>query len=196
MKPIPQVNVVVRGEKFGASTDSGGVFRIELPRGKEYLLVFSHIAYRKVTRRVSLDEVKEVDFTIYLSPEPVKLQEVLVTARKQFAYSRAAEQRALFHMDGIEFERLGEEDAEKAMMYLLPSIVKPLEVRMSRAAEDFTLYVNGEWKESIFLSEADPFRIVRVLVWEAPGVLDPIDLFPLGLLLHRGRRHVVLIETK
>jgi hypothetical protein len=79
---------------------------------------------------------------------------------------------------------------------------------MASQADDFTLYVNGEWKESLTLSDIDPFTIRRVLVWESRGrsvVIDSqrrttgygrsINVFPIGMPLRRGK-FVVLVETE
>lgn len=194
-KPVPNVNVIVRGKKMGTTTDSAGYFRLGLPARDEFVLVFSHVAYQKVTRSVSSGAPTEIEFRIFLVPEAIKLQEVVVTGTKQIVPSKAAERRALFSFGGDELERLGEEDMEKALRYMLPDIVRRLEDRMMYDAADFTLYVNGEWKESICLDEIDPFSIRRVLVWGLLGIKMDIDVFPNGLPLRRGK-HVILIETK
>jgi len=200
-KPVPYVNVLIRGEKIGTSTDSTGSFRLVLPTGIHYVVVFSHVAYRKVTRDVFSEEAKDIRLNVSLQPEPVQLQEVTVLGRKPVTLNKAAIERAAYRLDGAEFERLGEPDMEKAMEYLLPTVVRPLETRMSLARRgdrlvdspsDFTLYVNGEWKESLLLDDVDPFSVRRVLVWD----VRPFDSAPLGLPLRRGARYVVLVQTK
>jgi hypothetical protein len=200
-RPIPHVDVLVRGEKVGTSTDSAGSFRLALTTDVHYVVVFSHIAYRKVTREVFSEQAKDIELHISLQPEPVQLQEVTVLGRKPVTLTKAAIQRAAYRLDGAEFERLGEPDMEKAMEYLLPTVVKRLVDRMSLvqrgnrvvdSPDDFTLYVNGEWKESLFLDDIDPFSVRRVLVWD----VRPFDSAPLGLPLRRGARYVVLIQTR
>jgi hypothetical protein len=194
-KPISGVNVIVRGGKMGTMTDTAGYFRLELPTREKRVLVFSHIAYQKQIRIVSFDTTKEVEFRIHLIPDTIRFQEVVVTGKKQVTPSKAAERRAIYRLGGDEFERLGEEDMERALSYFLPFIVNRPEVRMRSSTADFTLYVNGEWKESITLSDVDPFRIRRVLVWDYLGVNKDIDLFPIGLPIHQGM-YVILVETK
>lgn len=200
-KPVPYVNVLVRGEKIGTSTDSAGFFQLALPTGVHYVVVFSHVAYRKLARDVFSEEAKGIELRVSLQPEPIQLQEVTVLGRKPVTLSKAAIERAAWRVDGAEFERLGEPDMEKTMEYLLPTIVRPLVVRMSLvqrgdrlvdSPSDFTLYVNGEWKESLFLDDIDPFSVRRVLVWD----VVPVDMAPLGLPLRRGARYVVLVQTK
>jgi hypothetical protein len=200
-KPVPQVNVLIRGQKIGMSTDSTGSFRLALPIGVHYVVVFSHVAYHKVMRDVFSEEARDIQLQILLQPEPVQLQEVTVLGRKPVTLSKAAIERAAYRLDGAEFERLGEPDMEKAMEYLLPTVVERLETRMSLvrrgdrlvdSPSDFTLYVNGEWKESLYLDDIDPFSVRRVLVWD----VGPFDSAPLGLPLRRGARYVVLVQTK
>jgi len=145
-RPIPHVNVIVRGEKIGTSTDTTGSFQLELPTGARYVLVFSHVAYRKEARPISLEDSGELRVRIYLAPEPIELQEFVMVGRQRVVIGKMEIDHALFQLSGDEFERLGEGDMEKAMQYLLPAQVKPLQSRMKSNAEDFTLYVNGEWK--------------------------------------------------
>lgn len=137
---------------------------------------------------------REAGFRVYLVPDTFRLGEVVVTAKRQLVPTKAAEQRAVLTIRGEEFERLGEERMERALKYFLPFIVKRLEERMKNGGEDFTLYVNGEWKESLTLDEVDPFSVRRVMVWEYWGIAKDIDMFPLGFPPH-GTKRVILIET-
>jgi hypothetical protein len=114
---------------------------------------------------------------------------------RQIVPSKEAEKRAAYSIGGDEFERLGEEDMERAMSHFLPFIIKRPESRMSSSSADFTLYVNGVWKESIVLSDLDPFSVRQVLVWDYLGINRDIDLFPIGMPVHTGQ-YVVLVETK
>jgi len=192
--PISGVNVIVRGEKSGAMTDTTGYFALQFQSGDPRVLVFSHVAYQKQARRIAFDSTRAAGFRIYLVSDTVKLGEVVVTAKRQLVPTKTAEKRAVLTIAGDEFERLGEERMERALKYFLPFIVKRPEERSRKGGEDFTLYVNGEWKESLTLDEVDPFSVRRVLVWEYWGVAGDIDMFPLGFPPH-GTKRVVLIET-
>jgi hypothetical protein len=207
-KPIAGANVTVRGEKKGIATDSLGNFRLELALGEKHVLAFSHIAYRKETREIAPGALKEVEFQIALTPEPIFLQEVVVYGKQDVMLTKAAVDRAIHRLGGEEFEKLGEEDMERAMIYFLPDVVKRLDKRMMSNADDFTLYVNAEWRESLTLSDIDPFTIRRVLVWEQLGRATDVDsqgrsvgygksinVFPPGMPLRRGK-FVVLVETR
>lgn len=191
--PVPSVNVFIRGEKRGTVTDTTGKFRLELPSGRDIVLVFSHIAYQKVARLVRFDEQPGGDFHLALDPDTLRLQEYVIWGTRAITVSAAAKRRALFTLSEGEFEHLGEPDMDKALQYLLPQHVKPLSDRMRKPADDFTLYVNGEWTESICLSDIDPYDVRRVMVWEMLG--GGIDAFPIGMPLRRGT-YVISIETK
>jgi hypothetical protein len=103
------------------------------------------------------------------------------------------------------------------MRHLAPDVVKPVSQRYLKSPQvpgflkdenDFTLYINGEYKESFFLSLIDPFRVRRVLIWGRPWIyvhslpwdlessyIKPMDTFPMGMPLREGR-YVISIETK
>jgi hypothetical protein len=210
--PIPSVNVTVRGTSIGVPTDSTGYFRLELSVGEQYVLVFSSLGYKKQVKNLSLEKSKEVEYRIYLIQEAVALNEVVVTGKKSFE-----DIRGLYFIDGIEFERLGEDDMEKALIYFFPDIVHPIKDRMKVSSPlhkltpfeklkkyeeeelDFTLYVNKEWKETTYLDQIDPYSIKYIQVWDAKGIKDSPelrnDMSPVGLDLKTGK-YVVHIVTK
>jgi hypothetical protein len=148
-KPVVSANVILRGEKKGTITDSTGSFRLELAAQQKHILAFSHVAYRKETRELAPGASKEIEFRIYLVPEPIYMQEVVVYGNREAVLTKAAEKRAIHSIGGEEFEKLGEEDMERALIYFLPDVVNRLDKRMASNADDFTLYVNGDWKESL-----------------------------------------------
>jgi hypothetical protein len=194
-QPVAGANVIVRGGKMGVMSDSTGYFRLELKAGQRQVLAFSHVAYRKETRELAPGTPKEVELQVSLTPEPIVMEEVVVHGSQNVVITKSAERRALYQFGGEEFEKLGEEDMERALAYFLPGVVSRLEVRMASSANDFTLYVDGEWKETLSLVEVDPFSVRRVLVWQAMGYEHDIDAFPIGMPLRRGK-FVVSIETK
>lgn len=196
LEPLPNVNVIIRGEQKGTSTDSLGMFKLTLSTGPVHTLVFSHVGYHKVTKRAFSKHPRELQPSIKLVPRSIVLGEVVVTAPRDYVLTKYAEKRSIFKLGGEEFERLGEPDMEKAMQYLLSFVVQPLRDRLWSNRNDFTLYVNGIWRESMLLDQIDPFSVQRVLVWEGLGrdKDNQHDIFPIGLPLRRGR-YVVLVET-
>ncbi|MGA3246031.1 MAG: carboxypeptidase-like regulatory domain-containing protein [Bacteroidota bacterium] len=183
--PVSGVNVIIRGEKKGTFTDTAGYFRLELPDNQKRIIVFSHIAYHKENRLVSFDTARQVVLRIYLIPDTLRLEEFVITGFKRIVISEAAKRRALFTIGGDEFEKMGWDDMEKALQYMLP--FEP----------HFTLYVNGEYQESYVLRDIDPYTVRRVMVWEmlGPAHNKTIDIFPIGMPLHTGT-HVISIETR
>jgi hypothetical protein len=215
--PIQGVNVIVRGTSIGAATDNTGYFKLELEAGEQYVITFSSLGYKKQIKNLSLDKPKEVEYRINLKQEPIEIDEIVVTGEKSFEDARAQ-----FFIDGTEFERLGEDDMEKALIYFLPDIVNPLndrlkiisplskltpfqKIKMNSLLQqseepDFTLYVNKEWKDTIYLDQIDPYSIKYIRVWKAVGGVDGAtelsnDMSPVGLDLRTGKC-VVHIVTK
>jgi len=185
--PIPNVNIIIRGTTYGTATDSSGYFEIELEADQKYIIAFQHIAYDKVVRELSLGNDKEIQLRVFLKESEVELPEVTVVSEKS-----ADDKRAYWIMDGAEFERHGEKDIEKALIYFFPDIIKPMLDRIRNENNDFTLYVNGEWEDTMHLDEIDPFSIKYIKIWRAHG---GIDYAPLDMPLRVGN-YVVLIVTK
>ena len=181
-EPIPGVNVTVRGKNIGTSTDSSGHYVLSIPKGA-YIIAFSHIAYRKLLRTVAPGQPSTSTWDIVMVSSPIQLGEVSVTARRPFA-----QQRALFALGAADFEKLGDQRMDEALVYLLPTIFSSAEARYRSISRDFTLYVNGKWMESLFINDVDPFTVRQVLVWEK-------DWSPIGYPLRRGD-FVVSITTK
>ena len=198
-KSIQSVNVFLRGHKTGTISDTAGSFRLTIPAEEEVVLVFSHVAYQKLTRSIMLKKGEEASYTISLQPDTLPLQEFVIMGKRPIAISEAAKRRALFTLGADDLERLGENDLDKALRYLLPVQVKPFDTRERQPEEDFTLYVNGEWKESFYVSQIDPFAVRRIMVWELLGVDagkgSKIDVFPIGMPLRSGK-FVISVETK
>ncbi len=119
-EPVRGVNVIIRGEKLGTMTDTAGYFRLELPNHEQRTVVFSHIAYRKEIRIASFDTTREVRFRVYLVPGVINLQEVVIAGKKQVVLSKIAERKALYSFGGDEFEKLGEEDMDRALRVHAP----------------------------------------------------------------------------
>lgn len=184
--PVVNVNVIIRGTNIGAVTDSTGYFQLDLPVGGKYTIVFSHIAYSKTIRELSLEKYKEVEYKIYLTENKFELPEVSVEGKRSFE-----DIRALWVVDGSEFEKLGEKNLEKALIYMFPRMVYRLNDRL-RYGKDFTLYVNGEWLDTIYLEEISPFDIKYIKIWTAR---HGIDTAPIGMPLREGS-FVMLIVTK
>jgi len=172
---IPFANIVVKGKNIGTAADSAGRFRLRVPPDEDSCtIVYSHVAYDRVSYRYDISNPKEYDVRIRLKMAEHQLPEIVVRGAPGFRLART-----LAYIDGGEFEKLGYDRMEFAMRYLLPRYVQPLEVRMTNPRADFTLYINDEWFESIYLNDLNPHEIRQVAVWTE-------DFAPLGYPLHRG----------
>lgn len=184
--PVVNVNVIIRGTNTGTVTDSTGYFQLDLDVGEKYTIVFSHVAYNKTIRELSLEKYKEVEYRIYLTENKFELPEVSVEAKRTFE-----DIRALWVVDGSEFEKLGEKNLEKALIYLFPRLVYPFNDRVYKG-KDFTLYVNGKWLDTIYLEDIDPFKIEYIKIWKPDHGLN---FAPIGMPPRNGG-YVMLIVTK
>ena len=182
-QPIAFVNVLIRGSKIGTTTDSLGNFHIDVPVKQSLTIVFSHVAYDKIIRNYTFERPEKLFLKLAMTSHPIQASEVVVTGTLPFR-----EQRARFTLGEKEIEQTGEISMERLFRYFFSDAIKPLINRMMNDRDDFTLYINGEWKESLFLDDIDPFTVRRVLIWQDPWS-------PVGLPLRRGR-YVVNIETK
>ncbi len=160
-KPLANVNVIIRGTKFGSTTDSNGYFQMALDDGKKYTIVFSHLGYDKVVRVLSLVQQKEVEYRIFLKQTGIELAEVTVTGERKYAKIPA-----YWSLKGDDLERLGQKNLERALMYYFPGVIFPWWAREKDEDKDFTLYVNGVFKETEYLDQIDPFSVKYVKIWK------------------------------
>jgi len=186
-EPVPLVNVVVRGTRIGATTDSAGRFFIDELPGDSAAVSFSHIAYEALLVPLHNDPPKAHETTFLLTQSLVRLPEVVVEGTLAFA-----ERTPSYLIGHDELEALGEDDMEYAMRYLLTELVRPLDVRMRFPSQDFTLYIDDEWRESIFLDSVDPYTVRKVAVWAPWTAGDNSQMevsytTPIRYPLRRGR---------
>ncbi|RPH29029.1 MAG: SusC/RagA family TonB-linked outer membrane protein [Bacteroidales bacterium] len=72
-KPIPGVNILVKGTQKGVSTDADGNFKINIPN-EETVLIFSFVGYQSQEVAVG----KQTTITISLSPNQQKIDDLVV----------------------------------------------------------------------------------------------------------------------
>lgn len=203
--PISGANIIVRREKLGTMSDSSGYFRLVLPDTRPRVVTFSHVGHLKVSQSVVFDSTSELRFRLFMEPDTIRLPEFLVSGKRRIVITEAAQRRALFTINGDEFEKLGEEDMAKVLHHFFP-----FQIASSRGlhqpTDDFTLYVDGGWVPSEYVHNIDPFSVTKVMLWDMVGIdrdkpwgrkdaLGGIDLFPLGMPLVTGK-YVIAIETK
>ncbi|AUC21809.1 TonB-dependent receptor [Polaribacter sejongensis] len=74
---LPGATILVKENNKGTSTDFDGKFQLNLLKG-DYTIQVSYIGYNTVSKEISLDKNKEIEFT--LVPNATVLEEVLVSA--------------------------------------------------------------------------------------------------------------------
>lgn len=205
---LSDVNVIIKGTSTGTTTDTSGYFQIDLPADTNYTIQFSHIMYKKETRKLSLSKNENVEYRIYMKPQLIELPEVTKTSHKSFD-----EQRVIWNVSGDEIRSLGYKDLEGAFTYLLPDVLYSKDYQVwtkgnfnnnqlrfmiaNHGEYNYTLYVNNKLWDSSDLNEIDPKAIKYIKVWhywKGTGI-QSVDMAPIGLPLVEGH-YVVLIVTK
>lgn len=199
-EPVPNVNVTIIGTNIGTTTDSSGYFKLELNPGKSYNIEFSYIGYTKTIRKVSLKKDEEIEYNIDLKSHPIELSPVV-------KISKFGNIPSTFTFDKDELKKAGDNDLEKALIYLEPIILYPdwflnrnsLKENLYNASyHNFTLYVNGKLVDSSTLDEISIDKIKFVKVWKAwrpKNTYGKVDIAPVDMPLVEGN-YVLLIVTK
>jgi len=194
---IKDVNVLIKGTNNGTTTDSLGYFQLTLPAGKNYTIVFSHIACDNKVKKILLNKSEEVEYNIVLKFHLIKLPEVYIKGKKSFQ-----DERSSFTIDQTELEKAGGNDLEIALNYLCPGVLyknwssnNKFSLKnntFNSYSINFTLYVNGKLRDSSELDEIKVDKIKYIRMWKArPGV----DMSPIDMPVNEGN-FVMLIVTK
>ena len=199
-EPIPNVNVTIIGTNIGTTTDSSGYFKFELNSGKTYSINFSYIGYATATRIIFLEKNEEIEYNILLKRVPIKLPPVV-------KISKFGNIPSTFTFNNDELKKAGDNDLEKALVYLEPIILYPDWFRNRNSLKknlynafyhNFTLYVNGKLVDSSTLDEIsiDKIKFVKVwMAWEPKNTYGKVDIAPVDMPLVEGN-YVLLIVTK
>ncbi|HEX9828846.1 MAG TPA: hypothetical protein VGB10_01430, partial [Bacteroidota bacterium] len=98
------------------------------------------------------------------------------------------QRRAKYVLTAADFEKIGEPDMDRALRHLLPEVASTWDARVRDEEQDFTLYLDGVWKESFNVFSIDPYTVKQLMVWEP-------RLSPIGMPVVQGNL-VVSIETQ
>lgn len=82
-KPVSGVSVVILGKTTGLTTNDSGQFRIKVPAGKSFALVFSHTGYADVQKNFYLSEEEEEKISIVLEKGGKTLETIVVSENKE-----------------------------------------------------------------------------------------------------------------
>ena len=80
--PLPSVNVIIKGTRLGAVTDTEGRYSIsKIPPGK-YTLIASMVGYKKLSKIVKVLAGETITLNFELKKTVLKLEEIVVTATR------------------------------------------------------------------------------------------------------------------
>ena len=120
-EPLPFVNILVKEQTTGVSTDLDGKFSLTLPAG-HYTLDFSYIGFRTITKEIDVQAKQLIQLgAVKLSEEGDVLEEVVVSARQTQNTETALstlKRKSISVMDGISaqtFARTGDSNAADAI---------------------------------------------------------------------------------
>lgn len=82
-KPVSRVSVVILGRQNGLTTSDSGTFRIKVPAGKSFALVFTYTGYAQTQKNFYLSDGEEERVTIQMEKVSQTLQTVEVSNEKE-----------------------------------------------------------------------------------------------------------------
>ncbi len=81
--PISKVSILILGRSTGVNTNDSGFFRIQVPAGKSFALVFSFTGFDETQRNFYLSEDEEEKITVQMERGSKTLQTVVVGTEKE-----------------------------------------------------------------------------------------------------------------
>lgn len=82
-KPISNVSVVILGKTTGLTTNDSGYFRVKVPAGRAFALVFSHTGYSDVQKNFYLSDEEEEKMTIVMERGGKTLETVVISENRE-----------------------------------------------------------------------------------------------------------------
>ncbi|HYC39168.1 MAG TPA: carboxypeptidase-like regulatory domain-containing protein [Chitinophagaceae bacterium] len=82
-EPVTGVSIVMLGQSRGLVTNDSGQFRMQVPAGKAFALLFTHAGFRTEQRNFLLNENEEETITVLLEKGEGQLQEVIVRDERE-----------------------------------------------------------------------------------------------------------------
>jgi hypothetical protein len=183
-EPIPFANVYLRGSYRATSADSLGRFRLVVPANKQEVIVFSHVAYKKETYDLRVEEGKDMEVTVELEPRSIGMSDVTVTA------PRLPEERmATKVITEKDIEQRAPQRLSDVLRWLVPQVQYRSSLSAIRGRPDYVVYWNGlRLSSDVDLDFIDPYVIEKIIVWRSNYAPLYYDV--------RGARYVIDIKTK
>lgn len=182
---IPMVNIYVQGTNRGTASDERGAFQINIPAGKMQVLAVSHIGYKKEAYDAQIEVGQEMDVTIELEPQAVRMAEVTVTERVPFE-----ETTAYRVITEKEIESIRSDDLRDVMRWHVPQVLSSSSwLTALRGQANFTLYVDNIRWDPRFLDAIIPYTVKKIYVWRRLWA-------PIYFQIPSGSSYVVHVITK
>jgi CarboxypepD_reg-like domain/TonB-dependent Receptor Plug Domain len=81
--PLQHVSVIILGKPTGATTNDSGYFRIKVPAGKAFALLFSYSGYKEVQKNFYLSTDEEEKAIVKMEPGEKTLETIVVSDENQ-----------------------------------------------------------------------------------------------------------------
>ncbi len=158
-EPLQMVNIVIVGTEFGTVTDDEGYYSLIMPDSlSEFKVRYSMMGYGQVVKDIKFSGKDYLSVDIAMKMEPLKLQGILVSAKKKKFRSSAS----------ITPSSLSQED-----LMMLPSFVEGDLMRTLEALPGVTK--SSDFSPSISVRGGGPEQNM-VLIDDVP-LLNPFHLF-------------------
>lgn len=94
-EPIPFASVLLKGTRFGASSDENGNFSFYAPEG-DYIIVASSVGFVTIEKSATIIEGDIVEIDFALSPSAENLDEVVILGDREIGYVAKKQSGATF----------------------------------------------------------------------------------------------------
>ena len=162
MKPIPQVNIFLRGTTRGATADVEGRFALQVPGGKDYIVAFSHAGYKKNAYKVEIVPGGEYDTDIILEPSSVTSEE-----EADFIQRRFPEARAQYVITEAQIESFTAHNLQDLFEQYMPQVLTPAGAFPSyQKSSGIILFVDNFIYDQFYMNTINPYEIKKIVVWQ------------------------------
>jgi hypothetical protein len=188
-QPIGDVFVFLANSSAGTASDEQGRFSLELPDGKEIVLVFSHLNYELFTLEIA--DSRYLRDTFFLRPTGIVLEEALVTSKTN---SRLRNRRLKAFTKAF----LGEDTNDKLVRIVNPEILlfEEKKDRLAATATEPLLIENRELGYLLhFYLEAFELHQNKDLLYRGNTFFEPLKASGEEERLFQHRRREVFKKS-
>jgi hypothetical protein len=182
-KPVPDVNVFIRGTMTHTRTDSIGNFRLSIPADTTFILALSHKGYTKDWFSICAQENQRMDIHFLLAQRDAPLSVLASNEDLEILDPKA------FYLNESDIESMAPLSFGDFLYDQLPQLLATRDIAAQRNRAIFFLYADRiQWNRS-FLNHIDPFSIRRIALWGAskapPRYQTSMALFVVEIVTYR-----------